>query len=125
MISNKHNLKERIGRLRAKSNGDGLVVRNYQDLDNIPTNFKAFKDETFLVLEEVLSSKKVWGFMAKSGKQLLEVSELWAVDGTHKTSTDWLYKAPLDFFLLSKNSEQINNCINKISLLHVVIRQEN
>ena len=44
MISNKHNLKERIGRLRAKSNGDGLVVRNYQDLDNIPTNFKAFKD---------------------------------------------------------------------------------
>lgn len=83
-MSNKNNLKQRAQRKRRMLNNEGNVIRNYSDLDGLPESFKNFREKRFLVLDHATASKqRILIFMSESGRQMLESSKTWAMDGTH------------------------------------------
>ena len=83
-MSNKNNLKQRAQRKRRVLSNEGNVIRNFSDLDGLPESFKNFREKRFLVLDHTTASKqRILIFMSESGRQMLESSKTWAMDGTH------------------------------------------
>ena len=77
-------LRKQIYRQRRQFNCSGPLIKCFSDLTKVPEEFKKYRNEPFLLANIDTEENLVLQiFGASSDIQILQESEVWAMEGTH------------------------------------------